>query len=429
MSTTPAAPALPARGRLAVGPAVARVLAVVAFARAAQFVEVLLFPLVAATRGVGTAGAAAVLLSLALGTTGGSLLGGALVDRVGAKLVAAAGLALASAAAFALTVGDSALALGAAAALYGAAGASWRLALETATAQALASDPSDEGAQATRERAFGAFIWLVNIGALLSALAVAGGIDPRAGIALQAVLMGTAAATAAALLQATKDTSVSAPVASGSMRPFLLFAIAYAPLTMVMFQAFAGMAALFDDHEYRTFVLVNAVTLVVFPLALWRAITRIDGMRALLIGAALQGGGLALAAALDDPVLATILFSSGEAMLLGIVPAIVAGVAPHATTGRYRSAFSTVQGVAAAAATFAGPLLAETSAELFVLAVVAATGLGLGALASQRRVIDLGLRQPVACPCGALSCTCSADHLSCAFPSPIMARPAVRASV
>jgi len=412
--------------RAPIGPAVARVLGVVALARGAQFVEVLLFPLVAATRGVDTVGAALVLLCLALGTTAGSLAGGMLVDRSEARRIAGGALALSSIAAFALALGDTVPIFGAAAGLYGAASAVWRLALETATAQALATDPGAVDPQAARERAFGAFIWLVNIGALVSALAVATGIGPRIGVALQAVLLGGAAVMALMLLRPTPVRAGGRRGSAGSLRPFLVFAFACAPFTIVTFQAFSGLAALFDDGEYRVAVLVNAVTLVVFPIVLWRVVSRIDGLRAILLGAGLQGSGMAVAAGIEDPTFAIILFSSGQAMLLGVLPAVVAGVAPHPAAGRYRAAFSTVQGAAAAGAIFAGPLIAAASATLFALTIMTATAVGLAAVLTQRAVVDLGLRQPVACPCGALLCTCGADHLSCAFPSPIMARPAAR---
>jgi hypothetical protein len=71
--------------RQRLGSAVRRVLAVVALARAAQFIETILFPLVAFRHGAGTAAAAAVLLAMSVGSTGGSLLGGGAVDRIGTR--------------------------------------------------------------------------------------------------------------------------------------------------------------------------------------------------------------------------------------------------------------------------------------------------------------------------------------------------------
>ena len=61
-----------------------------------------------------------------------------------------------------------------AAAVYGVAAAAWRLALEAATAQGLADAGEPiENDQARREEAFGAFVWVVNTGALLNRMNLA----------------------------------------------------------------------------------------------------------------------------------------------------------------------------------------------------------------------------------------------------------------
>ncbi len=85
---------------------------------------------------------------------------------------------------------------------YGLATAAWRLALEAATAHALAHDAASEdvGDQGSRERAFGAFVWLVNLGALASAGALAAGAGLRLAVAVQALMMAAAALAAAGLL-------------------------------------------------------------------------------------------------------------------------------------------------------------------------------------------------------------------------------------
>jgi hypothetical protein len=51
-----------------------------------------------------------------------------------------------------------------------------------------------------RERAFGAFVWLVNLGALASAGALAAGAGLRVAVAAQALTTGVAAAVALATL-------------------------------------------------------------------------------------------------------------------------------------------------------------------------------------------------------------------------------------
>ena len=267
---------LRAARRPRLGLSVRRVLTVVALARAAQFVEAILFPLVAVERGAGTTGAAQVLLALALGTTAGSLFGGSAVDRFGARAAAIGGLGLAASGALALAAVEEVELLAIAAALYGAATATWRLALEAATAHALAEGrlPGDDGQndRQVRERAFGALIWLVNIGALGSAVALAAGLDLTAAVLLQAGTMAVAAIVAAGLVprraESAPRSALPARGWSAVPRVMWLLALSYAPFTAVMFQAFAGLAVVFEDADYRLMVLINATTLVLFPLVL-----------------------------------------------------------------------------------------------------------------------------------------------------------------
>ena len=48
-----------------------------------------------------------------------------------------------------------------------------------------------------------------------------------------------------------------------------------------------------------------------------------------------------------------------------LATAVIAGIAPHRAAGRYRAAFATVQGIAAAVGTFAGPFIARWSVDAF----------------------------------------------------------------
>lgn len=160
--------------------------------------------------------------------------------------------------------------------------------------------------------------------------------------------------------------------------------------------------------------------LVAFPPALWALATRVNGVRAIAGAALAQGAGMAAAAVAKHPFLATVLWSAGEATLIAVIPAVVAGIAPHAAAGSYRAAFATAQGAAAAVATFTGPLVARSSVGAFALGCVLLTGAGVTAIAAHARFIEAGLRQPVACPCGALLCSCDADHIACAYPTPIV---------
>lgn len=412
------------------GRRVRRVLTVVALARIAQFVEAVLFPLVAVRHGAGTTTAALVLLALAVGTMAGSALGGASIDRFGPRVVATTGLAFAAAAAAGLAVASAVAALGLAAAVYGTATGAWRLALESATAHALAGDARAAGAgadQAKRERAFGTLLWLVNLGALASAAAYALGLDARLAVGLQALAMGAAAALALLLLAPRVEPAPAADRGrvgqrraglSAVPRELWILALAYAPFTMVMFQAFAGLAEIFESADYRLMVLVNALTLVTFPPLLGTIVARADGIVALTVAGSVQGAGVAAAAITNEPVLTTIAWSAGEATLIAVIPAVLAGIAPHRSTGSYRGAFAIVQGAAAAVATFAGPLVAHASPAGFALACLGLTALGATITATHGRSIGAGLHQPVACPCGALLCSCDAAHLDC-VPSPV----------
>lgn len=414
------------RRRLMLGPAVRRVLTVVALARVTQFVEVVLFPLVAVQRGAGATGGALVLLALAAGSTTGSVLGGTVVDRSGPRRVAAAGLSMSAVGAATLAVGQSLALLAGAALLYGLATAVWRLALEAATAHGLAHDAASGHVddESSREQAFAAFVWLVNLGALASAAALAAGVSLSLAVGIQASMMAAAALVAAGLLPRAHPAARTGAGGSPGFRDvpahMWVLAIAYAPLTMVMFQAFSGLAQIFDDGDYRTMILVNAVVLVVFPPLLWSIAARVDGVHAIAVAGTVQGVGIAAAAITTDPLLSTIVWSAGEAMLIAIIPAVIAGIAPHAAAGHYRAAFATVQGAAAAVATFGGPLVARWSVDGFAAASLILTAAGVTAVLARRRFIAVGLKQPVACPCGALLCSCDASHIACAFPSPVV---------
>lgn len=395
--------------------AVRRTLAVVAIARTAQFAEAVLFPLVAVEHGAGTAGAATVLLFLAAGSTAGALLGGALVDRAGTRTSAAFGLSAASASAGTLALTNDMTVLAAAALAYGAATAIWRLALEGATTTGLAAaSPPEEQYKALRQRAFGAFVWLVNLGALVSAVALLAGIGLRTAIEAQAALLAVAGVAAIALLDGRGQRSARGVTFRGVPAAVWLLGIAFAPFTMVMFQAFAGLAEVFDDADYRVMVFVNALTLVVFPPLLWSRVSRLDGSTAVLGAGALQGLGVAAGAVWREPVISTVFWTAGEAVLIALLPAVLAGVAPHRGAGHYRAAFSLVQGIAAAIATFVGPVLAHEDPSALAFAVLAATAVGVVAMAVTAPTVRSGLSQPVSCPCGAFTCACDVMHAACA---------------
>ena len=396
-----------------------RVLIVAGAARGAQFVEALLFPLVAVSAGASTAAAGGALLAQSLGVSAGALFGGPSVDRYGPRAAGTAGLALSAFAAAVLAIGQPVAVLIAAAAVFGASAATWRLALEAATSHSLAAEEAyqPEDPRVLRERAFTALIWVSNAGALASAAALVAGLPVREALGIQALALLLAAAASVLLLPGRAGRRPSRRRSIEWLRevpwPLWRLALAFTPLTMVMFQGFAGLAHILDDGDYRLMILASAATLVLLPPLAWSRVSHLGGTRVLAFAGGLLGSGIAATAVFEDPIVSTVIWSAGEVALLALTPAIVTGIAPHRSTGTYRSAFAVVQGVAAGVATFVGPVAAGWSVTAFALGSLALAVFGVVAVTLNRRSIEAGLHQPVACPCGALACVCEAGHADC----------------
>ena len=410
-----------------------RVLIVATAARGAQFVEALLFPLVAVSADASTAAAGAALLAQSVGVSVGALIGGPAVDRHGPRVAATVGLVLSGLAAAALALSQPVVLLIAAAAVFGASAATWRLALEAAISHSLAAEEAfrPEDPQLLRERAFTALIWVSNAGALASAAALVAGLPVREAVGVQAAALLLAAVAAGLLLPARADRRPSRRRAIDWLRevpwPLWRLALAFTPLTMVMFQGFAGLAHILDDGEYRLMILVSAATLVLLPPLALPWVSHLDATRVLAVAGGLLGGGIAATAMFEDPIVSTVIWSAGEVALIALMPAVLTGMAPHRSTGSYRSAFAVVQGLAAGIATFVGPIAAESSVATFACGALVLVALGAVALMRNGSSIQAGLHQPVACPCGALTCACEAGHADC-LRAPILVRVAGRAT-
>ena len=406
--------------------AVRATLLVARFARAAQFVEPLLFLLVAVGAGLGTGVASVALLAHHGGVALGTLAAGALADKAGARLVTAAGLATSAGSIVVLASASGEVLLIAGSGLYGLAAATWRLALETGTARALASGaPSAESDESARLRghAFGALVAARTIGALASGIALAAGIGFDAALLAQAGLTAVAAVLALAALPAG---GAAAPPdlirPRGTERALWLIALATVPGVLVVFQAFAGLAAVYDEDTFRWMVLLNAAVLVGAQGPVERVARRVDGATMLAGATMLVAVGMAGAALPEMPfVLPTVVWSVGELGLFATLPAVVTGLAPDLVTGRYQSRVAIIHALAAAAAAAAGPLLVEGSRASFAIAALACGALGAVAIRAVAPAIGAALAQPVGCPCGALRCRCDEFHLACAAGSPQIA--------
>lgn len=160
-------------------------------------------------------------------------------------------------------------------------------------------------------------------------------------------------------------------------------------------------------------VLVNALVLVAGqPLVAWAA-------RRIPAGPLLAVAGLGLAAGLTlhatgSPVLvATTVWTLAELVVIVVPSAVVAGIAPHRRTGAYIGTFQAVQGGAAAAASFAGPVIATASPAVFAVSCLVLAALGGVALLGLRQLVQTGLDQPVDCSCGTVLCRCGGIDMTC----------------
>jgi hypothetical protein len=404
---------------------VRRVLGVAALARAGQFVEAFLAVLVADRAGAGAAVVGIVLLLQQAGATAGSAIAGPAVDRLGARLVATCGLVTAALSVLVLAATEQVPALLAAAGAYGLASSGWRLALQAALARGVATGTaaSGNGAADRRAQAYGALVWVSNAGALLSGVLAVAGVPIRAAFAAQAILLA-AAAVAAALLPGGRRAGVQS-VRRRPVDPKLwVVAAAFAPATLVMFQAFSGLAVALEADAYRRMVVVNAAVLVLGQPVV-RVLARRLPAGALLAGSALiLGVGIALTARLEGSFLATAGWSLAELVLITLAPAAVAGAAPQAQLGRHQAVFQVSQGVVAATATLAGPLVAAGSTTLFSLACVTSGIAAALLLVRSSTTLAGALAHPLACPCGSLRCVCDAGHSLCSSPSPAIVHAA-----
>lgn len=362
---------------------------------------------------------ALVLLAQQAGATVGSGAAGAMVDRLGSRATASAGLLTSGAAVFALALALTPAALVAAAAVYGLAASGWRLALQAAVSQGLATAGAANASPSLRARAFGQLVWVSNVGAIGSGAAVAAGLPIRWAFAAQGVLLIAAAIVAQTLPRAGR--AAHAMRARGAIERRLWFvAAAFAPATIIMFQAFSGLAVVLDGDEYRTMVLVNAFVLVTASPLLGPLASRFSGGALLSASTFGLGAGIGAAIALGEAIVTTLAWTLAELVVISLAPAVVAGIAPHALVGRHQAAFQVFQGAVAALAMLVGPLVGEASPMALALSIVVLGVGGAAALLATSNTLGAALAQPVACPCGALRCRCDASHRACASPSPVL---------
>lgn len=414
---------------------------VVLVARAAQFVEAFLPLLLLQGIGASAGGTAVVLVVQQLASTLTYWGEGRLVRRFGLTGVIRWGL-LGSAVAVAGLATAHSVATGAvAAAVYGASSGAWRSAVQAAVPSVLATaqtdpDTGDAADDASvRSRAFGAIFWAANLGAIASAAAAAWGVPLRALFAVQALttsaafllswLLPSSVGRAGSLPHVPDSQAPTAADAHRARRNTRLLMLAFVPATVLMFQAFGGLAVAMPPDAYRQMVLVNAVVLVLaqpltLPLLKWAGATAatVGGIVAMAVGIAAQ-------ALWPDSLVPTLVWTLGELLIIIVPGALITAAVPMADAAEYVGRFQVVQGVAAAAALYFGPLLAGSGTTTFAAACLGAGLAGVGSVLLVRSLVSAAWGQPITCPCGALFCICTQTHAPCANPTPIVAHQAV----
>ena len=413
---------------------------VVLVSRSAQFVEAFLPLLLLNALGATAAATAMVLVAQQAAATLAYAGEGWLVRRLGLIRVIRWGLAGSALAVAVLAISETMLAAGLGAAAFGATSGAWRTAIQVAVPRTLVAAASHTraataGADAEiRSAAYGTIFWAANLGAIASAGAGAAGVPLRVLFAVQALATG-AAFVLTWILPRNLGSSATLPAtpilerpseseARRARRRVRYLVLAFIPATMLMFQAFSGLAVLMPTEGYRQMVLVNAAVLV-FAQPVVTPLLRLLGTAGATIAAvAAMAVGISAQAVWPGALGWTVLWTLGE-LIIVIVPAgLVTAAVPSALAADHVGRFQVAQGCAAAVALYAGPLIAATGDTDFAVACLSTGALGIVAVLGVRASIRAAWRQPLTCPCGALFCVCSGGHSACANPSPVVTHQA-----
>ncbi|GAC1608348.1 MAG: MFS transporter [Myxococcales bacterium] len=322
--------------------------------RLASFVLAFLSIYLVRDRGFLPARAGRVLALYGLGMTVAGPLGGLLADRIGRRATMLAGLVLGAGAVAALAFARAPVLLGLFAFLAAAAGEIYRPAMSAAVADLVPA--------ADRPRAYGLVYWAVNLA--LSVGLVLGGWVAEASIgALFLADAGTSIAAAALLFFRVQETRPGGLVhepalrglakvfADGPYRSFLLLHLAALGIFIQWQLALPiDMAAHgFGPSAYAFLMALNCAGVVLLQPFLSPRLRNFDAARMLAISAALFGAGYgvnAVGGSLAVYGVGTALWTVGEVIGFPVASTMVANLAPAALRGRYQGAFAMCWGVA-----------------------------------------------------------------------------------
>lgn len=333
--------------------------------RAGSFVVPLLTVYLTTVRGLSLVEAGSIVAVFGAGSMGGTLLGGALADRLGRRATLL--LALTSGAAMMLTLGaaESVPAITASAFALGLALDMFRPAAWTVVADVVAPE--------YRLKAFSTLYWAVNLG-FAFASSVGGALALthfRALFVADALSMLAFAAIVLFKVPETRPTSATTrdeghlftPMLDRRFAPFMVLNL----LTAMIF--FQFLAALPEDMRqkgltpaaYGLAIAMNGVLIVLLQpfVTQWTARRSRTGVLAFATFITGLGFGLtAFAHTLPAYIVTVVVWTVGEILMSPVNSSLVADLAPKALRGRYQGAFGLTWSVAMMLSTSLSPRLA-----------------------------------------------------------------------
>lgn len=331
--------------------------------------------------GAGVTVAGWLLALFGLATLPSRLAGGALAERIGRTATICAGLVGCAGAQLWLAVSHTLVSAALAVVVLG-------LLFEVyePPSQAIIADLTDAG---SRPAAFGLLASAMALAGVAAGLLATwlGGINLRWLLVADAVSCLLCAATVALLVHASPHEVGASPPLAGSAwrdRRLLLmlatgtaFAITYLQVTMSL--PLTLLVRGLPVAEAGILLTVSAVTIVLGqPLLRWGPLRGRTGFEAMSIGYAVLAAGLAataFATTLPGFVVATVVWSTGDVLLLGHSWSIVSALAPEDARARYLAAYGLSWGVAAVVAPVLGTQLLSAGGPVVLWMTLAAVAL------------------------------------------------------
>jgi MFS family permease len=365
--------------------------------RTGTFVVAFLGLFLVRDRGLSAARAGGVMALYGLGSALSGPLGGVLADRFGRKPTMLLGLVASASAVVGLAVARAPALLAALAFAASLLGETYRPAAHAAVADLVGPEE--------RRRAFGLVYWAVNLGMAIG-LVAAGLVAEKSLLLLFAADAGTSLLCAVLILALVPETRPAGaghdPVIAGLARVFRDGTyMTFLGLTVVALTIFCqwelalplDMAAHgLGASAFSWLMAFNCAGVVVLQPVLGPRLRRFDGGTLLAVSALLIGAGFGLnlfAGRIGFHVAGTLLWTIAEVVGFPTAAALVADLAPVELRGRYQGAYSMTWGTAL----MLGPLVAGTVLERFGAPTLWAGCIAAGALVALGHLAVAGPRR------------------------------------